>query len=536
MLPLRRCKLKCDFDVAIVGAGFGGSLMAMIAHQLGLSVVLLEQGRHPRMTIGESTTPLSNLLLERLSTRYDLPRIAPLAKWGTWQRTYPQIACGLKRGFTFFHREGQLLVAASPHDDIADTHWYRADVDHFLVKEAQRLGVEYRDGARIEILEFDEDGATIIGRAGEEEFHFRARLVIDATGPRGFLHRTLRLEESPLPGLPATESLYSHFTGVGRSEIIGDAVPYPVDDAAVHHVFEGGWVWVLRFNNGVTSAGIAATQRVAKEMALSEGEPAWRRVLDRLPELKSQFKQASVCQPFRYMPAISFRSRTMAGKRWAMLPSAAGFADPLLSTGFALTLMGIERLAQILHSPDVGAQLQVYAQETDDDLLSASRLIAALYATMGDFRTFTAVSLLYFAAVSFAETAHRLGKPELAPGFLLHRHPSFGPASRVLLERAYKPDTSFAADVQRVIEPFNVGGFGDPARHNRYAVRAGDLLDARHKLGASEEEIISMLETSGFCGSLRETAEPALSLSKGPSTPLRSGRDDKFVGGSSISR
>jgi choline dehydrogenase-like flavoprotein len=31
-------------DLAIVGAGFGGSLMAMVAHKLGLSVVLLEQG------------------------------------------------------------------------------------------------------------------------------------------------------------------------------------------------------------------------------------------------------------------------------------------------------------------------------------------------------------------------------------------------------------------------------------------------------------------------------------------------------------
>jgi FADH2 O2-dependent halogenase len=237
---------------------------------------------------------------------------------------------------------------------------------------------------------------------------------------------------------------------------------------------------------------------VAKELALSKGEPAWLRVLDRLPRLKSQFKGASACQPFRHMPAISFRSGTMAGKRWAMLPSAAGFVDPLLSTGFALNLMGIERLAEILGSANLGDRLQVYAQETDGDLLAASRLIGALYPNMGDFRAFTAVSLLYFAAVSFAETAHRLGKPELAPGFLLHRHPSFGPASRVLLERAYKADASFAADVQRVIEPFNVGGFGDPARHNRYAVRADDLLDAQHKLGANREEVIGMLEKAGF--------------------------------------
>src|ERR1700733_14042177 len=259
MHSLRWRKLKHDFDLAIFGAGFGGSLMAMIAHQLGLSVVLLEQGRHPRMVIGESTTPLSNLLLERLSATYDLPRIAPLAKWGSWQGAYPRVACGLKRGFSFFHETAELLVAASPHDDIADTHWYRADVDHFLVVEAQRLGVDYRDGIRIESLDFREDGATIVGRRGDEWFRFQAGFLIDATGPRGFLHRALRLEESPLPGMPPTESLYGHFTEVGRSDVGGDTPPYPVDDAAVHHVFEGGWVWVLRFNNGVTSAGVAAT-------------------------------------------------------------------------------------------------------------------------------------------------------------------------------------------------------------------------------------------------------------------------------------
>ena len=49
-----------------------------------------------------------------------------------------------------------------------------------------------------------------------------------------------------------------------------------------------------------------------------------------------------------------------------------------------------------------------------------------------------------------------------------------------------------------VIEPFNVGGFGDPALHNCYPVRAEDLLDAAHKLGASREEIIAMLERAGF--------------------------------------
>jgi tetracycline 7-halogenase / FADH2 O2-dependent halogenase len=479
-------------DLVIVGAGFGGSLMAMIARRIGLSVVLLEQGKHPRMTIGESTTPLSNLLLESLSQRYDLPQIAPLAKWGSWQSTYPQIACGLKRGFSFFHQDGgELLVAASPHDYVADTHWYRADVDHFLVMEAQRLGVDYRELARIESLDFSDDGTTIVGSAGDEPFRFHARLLLDATGPRGFLHRTLGLEESSLPGYPATESLYSHFTGVTRTEIPSAGAPYPVDDAAVHHVFEGGWVWVLRFNNGVTSAGVAATQSVAAELGLSEGEPAWQRVLARLPALRAQFKIATACQPFRHLPVVSFRSRTIAGHRWAMLPSAAGFVDPLLSSGFALTLRGIERLALVLSGT---AELTSYAQQTDADLLAVARLIGALYSTMGNFAAFTAVSLLYFAAVSFSETALRLGKPHLAPGFLL-------PNSELLLERAHAlngESEAFTRDVRRVIEPFNLGRFGDPALHNRYPVRAEDLIQGLGKLGASREEIIAMLDKTGF--------------------------------------
>src|SRR6202789_1506100 len=363
--------------------------MAMIAHQLGLSVVLLEQGRHPRMAIGESTTPLRNLVLERICATYDLPRLAPLAKWGSWQRAYPQIACGLKRGFSFFCQGERLLVAASPRDDIADTHWFREEVDHFLVNEAQSLGVEYYDCVGIEDLVFTDESAPLVGRTGDRPFRLNARLLIDATGPRGFLHRSLQLPESALPGMPLTKRLVSHFTGVGRTPCSEDTVPYPVDDAAVHHVFDGGWVWVLRFNNGVTSAGVAATQSSAAELKLSEGEPAWRRLLDRLPALRSQFAHATPCQPFRHMPAVSFRSSTMAGKRWAMLPSAAGFVDPLLSTGFALNLMGIERLGEIIHeggdSADLAGRLQGYAQETDSDLLAANRLIAALYATMDDF-------------------------------------------------------------------------------------------------------------------------------------------------------
>ena len=77
---------RIDADVAIVGSGFAGSLTALALRQRGRRVVLLERGRHPRFAIGESSTPLANLLLEELADRYDLPRIRAFSKWGTWQR------------------------------------------------------------------------------------------------------------------------------------------------------------------------------------------------------------------------------------------------------------------------------------------------------------------------------------------------------------------------------------------------------------------------------------------------------------------
>jgi hypothetical protein len=103
-------------DVAIVGSGFGGSLLAMLLQRIGLSAVLIDRARHPRFAIGESSTPTADLILLQLAREYDLPRIAPLAKYGTWQAVYPEVVCGIKRGFSYFHHQsGQPFATDSEH-------------------------------------------------------------------------------------------------------------------------------------------------------------------------------------------------------------------------------------------------------------------------------------------------------------------------------------------------------------------------------------------------------------------------------------
>ena len=144
---------RLDVDVVVLGSGFAGSLMAMILRRIGRSVVLIDKAKHPRIAIGESSTPIANMILRDLALRYDLPRLLPLRKYGTWQRTYPELMCGLKRGFSYFaHERGQpfspssahhnaLLVAARHDAAHSDTAWLRADLDTFLCGGAATVGV-----------------------------------------------------------------------------------------------------------------------------------------------------------------------------------------------------------------------------------------------------------------------------------------------------------------------------------------------------------------------------------------------------------
>jgi FADH2 O2-dependent halogenase len=111
--------------------------------------------------------------------------------------------------------------------------------------------------------------------------------------------------------------------------------------------------------------------------------------------------------------------------------------------------------------------------------------------------------MLYFAAVSYSETAHRLGKPELASSFLLHNHPHFGPAMEKLLAQARTvrtPEQSaqFSEEVRSAIDPINVAGLADPGRRNWYPVVADDLRANADKLGATREDVEQLLDRCGF--------------------------------------
>jgi FADH2 O2-dependent halogenase len=534
-----------DFDLAIVGSGFGGSVLAMIARRLGLRVVLIERGRHPRFAIGESASPLAGVLIEQLADRYDLPRLRPLSAYGTWRRTYPRVACGLKRGFTYFrhedgkryrtadHRSNQLLVAASPNDELSDTHWLRSDVDAFLVEEAIAHGADYVDETALEACAWRPGGSALLtGTRHARRLRMSARLVVDASGPRGFLSGALGVGNRGFDEYPATQSLFSHFTRVARCDempdyasshgggavLAGDASataagpPYPVDDAALHHVFDGGWMWVLRFENGVTSAGIAVTDALATDLRLADGAPAWRRFLDRYPSIGAQFADAEPIREFAWMPRLSWRAEAAAGDGWAMLPSAAAFVDPLFSTGIPLTLLGIERLARVLEKDASnaepsgvgdrvlgGAPWRAYSDVTLAEAGHTAAFVAGCYAAFPRFEDFTSYSMFYFAAASFSEMARRFGVSR-ANRFLCADDPQFGAAtirlspSRTRLRGREYRDAVFAA-----VEGLNVAGLCEPSKRNWYGVDLEDTVRAAARLGLEAGRIRAELTALQAC-------------------------------------
>ena len=379
--------------------------------------------------MAKSSSPLANLLLEELARRYDLPRLVPLTEYGKWRQAYPEIGCGLKRGFSFYaheagrafipreDRQNELLVAASPCDAVADTHWLRAEFDQFLVQEAQSLGVEYADRVALEGVRWAPGGeAELFGAQAGRAFSARARYVVDATGPRGFLARALGLAEVPFETLPPTQALFTHFAGVRRWASLHPphgAPPYPPDAAALHHVFDGGWI-----------SGAALRQRGDERRhrrdRLAGGGAAVRRRRAGLGAAAGALSLdpravhgGGAGPPFIHAPRLPYRCARWAGPGWTLLPSAGAFVDPLFSTGIPLTLLGIERLGRAFEeawgTPELDSLMAEGAALSAREAAAAARLVGASYAGFRQFPLLAAISMFYFAAASHSEMARRLG-------------------------------------------------------------------------------------------------------------------------------
>jgi FADH2 O2-dependent halogenase len=279
--------------------------------------------------------------------------------------------------------------------------------------------------------------------------------------------------------------VYSHFEGVARWEDVArdlgartDEHPYRCDDAALHHVLDDGWVYVLRFDNGVTSAGVLIDgYRGRPDLSLTP-EQEWRRVLVRYPGLARQFEHATPVRPFVRTGIMQCRLPLAGGWDDAVLASSAYTLDALYSTGIAHTLLTIQRLARLLErhwEGDLHAALAQYNAALSREIDFVDQLVDGTYQAFRHFGLLTSFSMYYFAAAITAEERRQRGEAG-ENDELLHSH---DPAYRAAVERGYRavvelgrqssPDVEgFRAFVAREIAPWNSVGLCDPRKRNLY--------------------------------------------------------------------
>lgn len=524
--------------MGVAGSGVAGTVVARVLRAQGHDVSLVERGRHPRFALGESSTPLAALSLERLARRYGLEDLADLAAYGRWTRRRVGIRRGLKRGFTFYgHRRGRpyenddanrhrLLVAANPSREAADAHWYRADVDAHLVERARREGVEVLEETEILGVAPGPHPELRLRRRGRPQ-SLRFDLLVDATGAGSALPRSLGLtSRADETGLD-TGVVWGHLRDVPWLSTVPSAAgaafprgPYADERAAVHHLADEGWIYLLRFDHGVTSAGFVLDGERVRSGGDRSPREVWRELLEPYPALREQLADARRDRTMGRIGRLQRWWSRAAGDGWVLTPGTFFFAGPMFSTGIAWSLRAAERIGLALEgrrnlSGGDGAAVQRsldrYAGLLEAEARQVTRLVSLAWATRRRFPVFAAATHLYFAAASWAEARERvLDRPEGADhwawtAFLgaeddvlvsaarraRERHPTWlRVAARAIENGEADPgDGGALEEVGRLVARRNVAGLADPGRRRMYPLDVDALRGSASLLGMDPDEL-----------------------------------------------
>lgn len=351
------------YDVAIVGGGIGGSTLAAVLARHGVRVILIEGGGHPRFAIGESTVPETILGLRIMAARYDVPEIADAAAYGSLRRKVTT-SCGVKRNFSFaYHSDGEPFRATecTQYPTFGaplgpDVHFFRQDIDAWAYQLALSYGADGLNHTFVTDVEFDSNGATV---TTTDRGEFRVSYVVDAGGRNSLLGQKLGLRVDPPTYQTRSRTIFSHFVGVEPFDRVAPprsehGMPQPFAQGTLHHLFKGGWVWVIPFDNHVHSTNRLCSVGITLDMDEypenedeSPEEEFWAHV-NRFPTFAQQMRNARAVRPFTRTGRVQFQSSQIVGDRWCMLPHASDFIDPLFSSGLSVTVMSVNALAHRL--------------------------------------------------------------------------------------------------------------------------------------------------------------------------------------------
>jgi flavin-dependent dehydrogenase len=314
-----------DYDLIVVGGGPAGSTAAAIAARAGLSVLLLESGQHPRVHVGESLLPGIIPILEQTGALAEIESSEFVKKTGSTHWGW-----GLTPEWDLWFSDSELY----------DHAWFvdRARFDAMLFRAAARAGAEALEQAVVKGLVWEGERLTgvdfrIRGETGLRAA--RARFTIDASGQAFLVARELGTL-SVIEGLQH-QAAWAHFEGAGR-------LPPPRERQAFFVAEDRHWLWLFPLTAERTSVGVI---RLDTNERVTDSEAAFMQAIAESPAIADVLGPAARrVTPVHTQRDWSYRVERVHGAGWMAVGDAAGFIDPVLSSGVFLAMHSAARAAQ----------------------------------------------------------------------------------------------------------------------------------------------------------------------------------------------